>query len=800
VRFHAETDYIKDVPDREQTYAALGAMNEFAGLSTLYFDPSKSIVRSHTTMYLYPGNRWMDKLLKVAVASQDAEAHLSERELLGALGGGVPDLSNHPISGERVEMDAMLHILSNMPGKHYPSPFSEEVFESVLGMQPQLWVRASGGAGLTAEFPFYDAGPAVPHAGTGEGTGTALLLASGTEKNPRLGSGLLLRLCLPLVLDAESANRLANNLNLAEAREWTETHLLGSWCTKGTDVCFVCFVPAMVGLGLEPAQRAILVYNLVASMGVRAKWVKEYLAAQKAGPAYTEAETQQVGLEWSGFTRALASSLEQLRVDQFLILDSHGYYVQFAQHGPRGLLAESVSNNFLEDFELLSPDGEKRLKELGWVEPGKDAGDRQGPSNWSKEWLQPVPYLAVADLATQTLRSVYGVSAPIELVYKAFDRSDAAVFLPNLGVPRSELAKPVAHDTPKKQQISDLIGPTDVAWNLWKNSTEPIGQDNVGWNLWNMSNRISFVRNLAVRARERLVEGHSTEQWPAEDVAEFTRLTEAAEQAAQRATNLWEQLRAIVTSSDPSLIEQLEQGISVIHNHGGNPELMARVGAAWGADTSRNDAQVISDKLEALLAQHGLPAIEAFRRLKQPVANDEPSPSGTQTNQTGSTGRAMEAPPASTSSTNLPPCPSCGAHEVVPVIYGMPDSVLLPMFDSGGIRPGGAFGRLADHTGPHWYCRSCGGAWRGGLFQGSGDSPDDPVVISGVTDDAVFIRAEKMFLTERFGLSADEVKEGSSGWRLSQQALVRGKTGPLDSLAVVLASGEQREIFFQLPR
>jgi hypothetical protein len=510
--------------------------------------------------------------------------------------------------------------------------------------------------------------------------------------------------------------------------------------------------------------------------------------------------TQQADLEWSRFSHSLAACLGQLKVDQFLILDSHGYYVQFAQHGPRGLLAESVSNNFLEDFELLSPDGEKRLKELGWVEPGKDAGDRQGPSNWSKEWLQPVPYPAVADLATQTLRSVYGVSAPTDLVYKASDRSGAAVLLPNLGVRRSELAKPVAPDTPKKQQISDLIGPTDVAWNLWENSTEPIGQDNVGRNLWNVSNQISFVRNLAVRARERLDEGHSMEQWPAEEVAEFTRLTEAAEQAAQRATNLWEQLRAIVASTDRTLVEPLEQGVSVIHNHGRNPELMARVGAAWKTDTSRNDAQVISDKLEALLAQHGLPAIEAFRRLKQPVANDEPSPSGTQTNQTGSTGQAMEAPPTSRSSTNLPACPSCGAHEVVPVIYGIPDPALLPIFDSGAIRPGGAFGRLADHTGPHWYCRGCGGAWRGDLFQGSGDSPDDPVVISGVTDDAVFIRAEKMFLVERFGLSADEAKEGSSGWRLSQQALLRGKTGPLDLLTVVLASGEQRGLFFQLPR
>jgi hypothetical protein len=57
-----------------------------------------------------------------------------------------------------------------------------------------------------------------------------------------------------------------------------------------------------------------------------------------------------------------------------------------------------------------------------------------------------------------------------------------------------------------------------------------------------------------------------------------------------------------------------------------------------------------------------------------------------------------------------------------------------------------------------------------------------------------------MFLVERFGLSADEAKEGSSGWRLSQQALLRGKTGPLDLLTVVLASGEQRGLFFQLPR
>ncbi len=178
----------------------------------------------------------------------------------------------------------MLNIRASMRIDLQPSPFTPEVFVWVLAkLQPS--VLATGGCvGLTAEFPFYNDVPAVIHgvldAGTKRGVTTALLMASVTERNPRVGGGLLLRLCLPLTLEPKAASRLANDLNLAETQEWTECHLLGSWRTKETALWFVCFVPSIVARGLQPLQRAMLVFNLIISMRIRTNWAKTYLSAR----------------------------------------------------------------------------------------------------------------------------------------------------------------------------------------------------------------------------------------------------------------------------------------------------------------------------------------------------------------------------------------------------------------------------------------------------------------------------------------------------------------------------------------
>src|SRR5215472_3429862 len=110
-----------------------------------------------------------------------------------------------------------------------------------------------------------------------------------------------------------------------------------------------------------------------------------------------------------------------------------------------------------------------------------------------------------------------------------------------------------------------------------------------------------------------------------------------------------------------------------------------------------------------------------------------------------------------------PACGSCGSNAVLPLVYGPPDEHLAPLFAARLIAPGGPMGRLADHSGAHWVCMDCRERWRGGLFGGgSGDAPGDPVAICGIDHHPARIRAEYMYLVERFGLPAGTDR----GWRM----------------------------------
>src|SRR5664280_1075169 len=76
--------------------------------------------------------------------------------------------------------------------------------------------------------------------------------------------------------------------------------------------------------------------------------------------------------DWRRFTNALALTLAQLEVDQFLIIAARrhrGCYVQFAQGRPAGLAAEAISNQCLTDFEKLDDGAIPKVRELGWEPP-----------------------------------------------------------------------------------------------------------------------------------------------------------------------------------------------------------------------------------------------------------------------------------------------------------------------------------------------------------------------------------------------------------------------------------------------
>ena len=320
---HVETDYIKGVRDQSPTYECLSGLNHMAGLSAYVFDPAQGVIRAHSTAYVYAGNRWLERLIKAAAAFQDAEAHASAQKIPQILGEGEPDVTNHPASGSRPQLDDMLHIEENLAGRKEPSPFTSDLFKSVLGMQPRPWLFATGGgAGLTAELAFTGNLTAVEIVSLGKNFNyqdrsveTALLVASGAETNPRLGNGLLLRLTLPLKVDAETAARLANDLNLAETKAWTETHFLGAWCTKGPDLWFVSFAPNLVAKGMTASEQAILVSNLIMSMRVRTQWAKIFLAAKgilKKAPADSGGATTEPFASTPGGAEILAQNIEAL--------------------------------------------------------------------------------------------------------------------------------------------------------------------------------------------------------------------------------------------------------------------------------------------------------------------------------------------------------------------------------------------------------------------------------------------------------------------------------------------------------
>ena len=67
-------------------------------------------------------------------------------------------------------------------------------------------------------------------------------------------------------------------------------------------------------------------------------------------------------LSWDDLEARLVAALERMALDQYLILstrpagdDESLYFVQFAQGGRAGFLAEAVSNRYLAGAAQLSP-------------------------------------------------------------------------------------------------------------------------------------------------------------------------------------------------------------------------------------------------------------------------------------------------------------------------------------------------------------------------------------------------------------------------------------------------------------
>jgi hypothetical protein len=146
---------------------------------------------------------------------------------------------------------------------------------------------------------------------------------------------------------------------------------------------------------------------------------------------------------WREFHSRLAATLDDLDEDEYLVVyrKRSNYFVQFYGQGIHGMRVEAVSNEFLEEAAMLPPAACEHLIQLGLhlptylhLESLPEPAD--GSPNFYLDAGAPVPFAAVAALAIDALRGVYGVRHPGELEYSAESLDGASIRFPLLGLRR----------------------------------------------------------------------------------------------------------------------------------------------------------------------------------------------------------------------------------------------------------------------------------------------------------------------------------------------------------------------------
>jgi len=244
---HMEIDLLKDVPMTESTWARLANMNQFATLSAYVADTSAGAIRLHASVSLTADNWLLARSIALhAMALQMADAYAEAGELAGAFGGTIA-ASPHPRRGLRERADEMVGILEVYQQRgDGDSPFTADEIAGLVHLEPRPWIMAANQLHrLDADLAF------------ASGDVHARLELDAAERHASLGSGLHMRLQLPV----EPDEALAQKLNASECLE-PDAHQLGAWCVDpARGLMFTGFVPAAA---YTPGLARAMVYHLSA--------------------------------------------------------------------------------------------------------------------------------------------------------------------------------------------------------------------------------------------------------------------------------------------------------------------------------------------------------------------------------------------------------------------------------------------------------------------------------------------------------------------------------------------------------
>ncbi len=244
---HVETDLLASVPMDESTWARLAGVNRFASLSAYVADPEARTISLHSSVSLTADNYRLAQTIALhAMALQMADAFAEAAELASAFGGQVA-ASPHPKMGMRLTPDEMVGILEIYQQRGASdSPFEPEELAQLVHVEPRPWLLAANGVHrLDADLEFAAGGV------------HARLELDAEARHPSLGSGLQMRLKLPVEPDAMVAQRLNANEMLEP-----DAHQLGAWCVDDEHgLMFTGFIPAAAWV---PELSRSLVYHLSA--------------------------------------------------------------------------------------------------------------------------------------------------------------------------------------------------------------------------------------------------------------------------------------------------------------------------------------------------------------------------------------------------------------------------------------------------------------------------------------------------------------------------------------------------------
>lgn len=248
-RVHAEMLLAQNVKGGGEALAAIARWNSRElGLSAVRWDAESGALSLRSSVYIQGGEQEAAgqrlahaALLQLSAAERVVESLLPELNATPA--------HSHPDGGAMREApDALLEAWQPYAERgREPSPWDSAAFQRVGRLQPPPWLHVSlRGAGLDAELPCPRPGSVEP--GSAPGTGVALLRLIGSQSHPRLGSGLIVALQLPLDAEPRPDRQVATAalLNEAESREWTGCDQLGAWCVHPSQgLVFGAFHPSL---------------------------------------------------------------------------------------------------------------------------------------------------------------------------------------------------------------------------------------------------------------------------------------------------------------------------------------------------------------------------------------------------------------------------------------------------------------------------------------------------------------------------------------------------------------------------